>query len=253
MSRNVQSLERGLLVLEALVTNSPRGTTELADELGLDKTVIHRLLTTLQSMDYAEQDENRKYNVGRKLRQLGAQVLSNLDLRIMARPYMQQLTDFTHGVSHLAKMAEDRAIYIEKVQHPTLTLKATDVGGEAPGYCSAAGKVLWAHLSPSDLHTTVEKTSFRKHTHNTLTDVDELHEHLAQIRGQGFAMDYEEHRLGLMGVGAPVFDHMGNTIASICVAGYIDRVDDNMLEQIQSKVVNVAGQLSSEMGFPNGN
>lgn len=252
MSRNVQSLERGLLVLEALVKRSPKGNSEIAEELQLDKTVVHRLLTTLHSMGYVEQDENRKYAVGMKLRQVGAQVLSNLDLRTLANPYMSELVDSIQGVAHLAKMAEDRAIYIEKVQHPSLTVKATDVGGEAPGYCSAAGKVLWAYLSASDLQSILDKTQLRPHTQNTLTDPDQLQEQLAEIRRQGYAIDYQEHRLGLMGVGAPVFDHMGNIAASICVAGFANHIDDDTLVEIQSQVVWAANQLSAEMGYLNG-
>ncbi len=253
MSRNVQSLERGLRVLESLVEQSPRGTTELAEALELDKTIVHRLLATLQSMGYVEQDENRKYGVGMKLRQVGAQVLSNLDLRTMARPFMDELVEYTKGVAHLAKMAEDRAIYIEKIQHPSLTVNATGVGGEAPGYSSAAGKVLWAYLSLTNLSSILDKIELRPHTQNTITDLSVLHQQLAQVRQQGYAVDREEHRLGLIGVGAPVFDHMGSVVASICVAGFAGEVIDDQVAHIQTRVVDAARQLSHQLGYVNGN
>src|SRR5689334_8610080 len=86
LSRNVQSLERGLAVIEALVKNGPSGVTDLSNELDLDKTVVHRLLRTLQGMDYVAQDSNRKYMIGSRLRRIGAKAISSLDLRAAALP-----------------------------------------------------------------------------------------------------------------------------------------------------------------------
>lgn len=252
MGRNVQSLERGLLVLEALVNESPKGVTEIATSLELDKTIVHRLLSTLQSMGYVQQDANRKYTTGIKLHRIGAKLLSGLDVRELALPYMHELTEFTTGVAHLAKMVEERAVYVEKVQHPSLNIKATDVGGEAPGYCSAAGKVLWAYLPPIELNEMLMSVSFRQHTMNTINDLQALQRHLAEVRDAGFAVDNEEHRLGLIGVGAPIFDHTGNVIAAICVATNANQNHEFQLQEIQQQVADAARTLSADMGFVSG-
>ena len=249
MSRNVQSLERGLLVLESLVNNGPKGVTEIARELDLDKTIVHRLLSTLQSLEYVQQDDNRKYETGMRLRQIGAKLLSGLDVRELALPYMHELAEFTGGVSHLARMVEDRAVYIEKVQHPALTVKATDVGGEAPGYCSGAGKALWAYLPPTDLNEILMQTRFRQHTVNTITDMQALQQHLAEIREQGYAIDKEEHRLGLYGIAAPVFDHTGAVIATICVAAQSNGNIETKLEEARGEVLSAANAISAELGY----
>lgn len=249
MGRNVQSLERGLSVLEALVNDNPKGVTELAQDLELDKTIVHRLLATLQSLGYAQQDENRKYTLGRKLRRISAKLLSGLEVRELATPYMNKLAEVSKGVSHLAKMVEDRGVYIEKIQHPALAIKATDVGGEAPGYCSGAGKVLWAHLPPVDLNEMLIHLRFRQHTMNTISDSQDLQHHLAEVREQGYAVDREEHRLGLMGVGAPVFDHTGSVIAALCVAITATQEEETKLEEVRLKVVEFAHLLSEDMGY----
>lgn len=249
MSRNVQSLERGLSVLEALINESPRGVTELSQELQLDKTIVHRLLGTLQSLGYAQQDENRKYHIGLKLRRISAKLLSGLDVRELAIPYMNELVEFTKGVAHLAKMVEGRSVYIEKVQHPTLAIKATDVGGEAPGYCSGAGKVLWAHLPPDELNEKLLRLQVRQHTINTISDIQALQRHLAEVREHGYAIDREEHRLGLMGVGAPVFDHTGSVVASICVAITATQEDQHLLDETIQRVLDVAHAFSADMGY----
>lgn len=249
MSRNVQSLERGLMVLEALVNNGPKGVTELARELDLDKTIVHRLLTTLQSLEYVQQDDNRKYETGMRLRQIGAKLLSGLDVRELALPYMHELAGFTRGVSHLARMVEDRAVYIEKVQHPSLTVKATDVGGEAPGYCSGAGKALWAYLPPTDLNEILMTTNFRQHTINTITDLQTLQQHLAEVREQGYAVDKEEHRLGLYGIAAPVFDHTGAVVAAICVAAQTNGDVEMRFDVVRGNVLKAARAISTELGY----
>jgi IclR family transcriptional regulator, KDG regulon repressor len=254
MSRNVQSLERGLLVMETLVKNGPTGVSALSVQLGLDKTIVHRLLSTLQTMGYVSQDNNRKYTVGAKLRMVGAKVLAGLNVRTLALPYMEKLADHTRCVAHLAKMAESRAVYIERVQYPGLTLNSTDVGGEAPGYCSAAGKVLWAYMPQSDLHELLDKVKFRVNTPNTITARDTLLQHLAQVREQGYALDREEHRLGLVGIGAPIHDHTGSVIASICVAEMASHgYGDEQLDQTRDLVLSAARQISADMGYSEGN
>lgn len=249
MSRNVQSLERGLLVLEALVKNGTSGVTELSESLELDKTVVHRLLRTLYEMGYVTQDEHRHYTVGAKLRAIGAKTLAGLDLRTLALPHMRALAEHTKGVSHLAKMAESRVIYIERVHHPELSANSTDVGGEAPGYCSAAGKIMWAYLPEVQLNQLLDRVEPRQHTLNTITDRMEIQQHLAQVRDQGYAMDKEEHRLGLMGLGAPVRDHTGTIIASLCVAENSMRSTLESLQKTLNKVIEAAQKLSVEMGY----
>lgn len=252
MSRTVQSLERGLIVLEALLDNHPAGVTDLAAALDLDKTVVHRLLYTLHQLEYVKQDENRKYLPGPKLLRIGAKTLATLDLRALALPYMHQLAAHTKGVAHLAKWVESRAIYIERVQDPSLRLVTTDVGGEAPGYCSAAGKVLWAYLPQMELDRLLEETPRPAHTVNTLLDAFEIQHHLAQVRAQGYAIDNEEHRLGLIGIGAPIFDHTGDVAASICVGELTNMSDDESRARTLDLVQEVAQHLSLEMGYLNG-
>jgi IclR family transcriptional regulator, KDG regulon repressor len=249
MSRNVQSLERGIAVLEILVKQGPSGVTEVANKLELDKTIVYRLLSTLQDLGYVRQDENRKYLVGPKLRIIGGRVLSSLDLRTLARPYMQQLAEITGGVSHLAKFVESRAIYIERVQHPEFSISSTDVGGESPGYCSAAGKVLWAYLPQIQLHNLLNSVQFHQHTSNTITDKFTLQHHLAEVYERGYAIDREEHRVGLIGVGVAVQDYTGQVIASICVARQASRANETVLEQTCELVIDVARRLSAELGY----
>jgi IclR family KDG regulon transcriptional repressor len=252
MGQKVQSLERGVQVLELVVRNGPMGVTNIATELSLDKTIVHRLLTTLQALGYVQQDNNRRYTVGTRLKAVGAKVLFGLNVRTLALPFMNQLAEHTRCVSHLAKMAESRAVYIERVEFPGLTISSTDVGGESPGYCSAAGKVLWAYLPERELNEILDSVNFRSHTPNTITDRNALKQHLAIVRDQGFALDNEEHRIGLVGVGAPVRDYSGNVIASICVAELNYRSTPQTLERTRELVQEAAQALSAEMGFING-
>ncbi len=251
MGRRVQSLERGLMVLEVVLKNAPIGVTDVADELSLDKTVVHRLLSTLQDLEYITQDNNRKYMVGSKLRRISAKTISSLNLRALVLPYMQALAEQTKGVSHLAKMAEGRAVYIERVHHPSLPVTSTDVGGQSPGYCSAAGKILWAYLPQSELNDLLDNTEIRPHTVNTITDRPSLQRHLAEVREQGYALDREEHRLGLVGVGAPILDHTGTVIASLCVACLASRSDEQVLADIRDWVLDASRKLSADMGYSN--
>jgi IclR family acetate operon transcriptional repressor len=236
-------------VLEALVTHGPIGVSELADVLGLDRSIVHRLLTTLQAMGYATQDDNRKYMAGKQIRLVGAQAIARLDLRSIARPYMQALIEQDEGASHLAKLMDGRVIYIERVQHPALTITTTGVGGEAPAHCTVAGKVLWAYAPYTQLSDALAGMRFQPFTPHTITEKDTFQRHLAEVREHGFATEMEEHRLGLIGIGAPVFDHTGSVIAAMCTGILASRTTEDTLTTTRQMVTQAARSISEELGY----
>jgi DNA-binding IclR family transcriptional regulator len=111
---------------------------------------------------------------------------------------------------------------------------------------------LWAYLPQQELNDLLDKTELRAHTVNTIPDRGALQSHLAQVREQGYAIDREEHRLGLIGVGAPVLDHTGKIIASICVAELASHSDEASLARTRDLVLDASHNLSADMGYING-
>ena len=117
--RNVSiSLVRGLAVLSSFSEDHPLlGITELATKLQLNKSTVHRYVHTLKTLGYLEQDaKTRKYRLGIRVVDLGLAVLSGMELRQIALPYLEELaTEFGHTVN-MSVLDRNEIIYIERVR-----------------------------------------------------------------------------------------------------------------------------------------
>ena len=90
----IQSLARGLKIMELLAASTDAvSVTELADELGIDKSSASRLVQTLANHGYAEQDaQSRRYRLGPQIVRLSRSLLTRMPLRNEADPFLHNLS-----------------------------------------------------------------------------------------------------------------------------------------------------------------
>lgn len=250
MSQVIGSLDRGLRILDMLgASTEPLGVAEIAEALDVDKSTAYRLLQTLQARQYVRQVEMGQYRLGSKCIQLGSLALKTIDVRTLAGPFLEELADQTGQTVHLATMVGDRAIYVSRVQGRSVITISTEVGMEAPGHCSASGKALFAYLPSARLEQIYNGQNLPRYTPSTITDLATLKNHWQQIREQGYAIDDEERYPGVRCVAAPVFNHLGQVVASISVSSPSSQVDLNQIEALKKLVVDQGSQLSIQLGY----
>ena len=75
-----------------------------------------------------------------------------------------------------------------------------------------------------------------------------FHRTLSEVRKRGYAVSVEESERGVVSVGAPVFDHSGECVAAVSVAGPIMRMPPNELDRFVRMVVGTAAEVSAGMG-----
>ena len=114
---------KAINLLETL-SRSKTGFTvsELSAQMGLPKTTVFRLLMTLAGKGYVEKIPNsERYQLGVRLLMLGTTILDRMDLRSIARPFIEDLARKTREVVHLAILDAEEVVYIDKVEsldHP---------------------------------------------------------------------------------------------------------------------------------------
>jgi IclR family KDG regulon transcriptional repressor len=242
----IQSLARGLKIMELMAASAEGvGVTELADQLGIDKSSVSRLVQTLANYGFAEQDStSRRYRLGPQVVRLSRSLLTRMPLRDEAKPFLRELVDRTGECAHLAILAQDQALYIDQVESPASLRVTTGVGTLAPLHCTALGKCLLAfgnHLAlPDDLP---------RFTPRTITDLDTLRAHLEQTRRQGYAVDDEEYDYGVRCVAAPVRDYRGKVIGAIGISGPAGRMSLDRISEYARIVMEVSEGLSDRMSF----
>jgi len=251
----VQTIERVSTIFDVMA-QSAQGISlkELSAKVGLPKGTTHRLLSSLAYFGYVRQvSENKNYQLGFKLVELGNRLLDQLDLRGQTRPFLIDLCKRTRETVHLVVLDQNEALYIDKVESdekPGGLQMVSRVGSRMPMHCSSVGKVFLAQLSDQELDALIKKNGLKKRTANTITDTDKLKHHLKVIRQKGFAVDDEENEKGIRCVGAPIFNQQGQVIAAISISGPTVRITKKIMQQtLKNEVIRTASDISREFGY----
>ena len=194
---------------------------ELGRRTGLAKTTLHRLCGHLVETGFLERT-GVEYRLGRQLFELGMRATVERTLLEAATPYLEELRAAVHETVHLGVRAGTEVVYVAKLAGHGQAPSPSRPGGRLGLHHTAIGKVLLAH-APSAVVVDVVAAGLVRRTPRTVTAPGVLVRQLAQVRAAGVAFEYEESRVGLVCVGAPVLDHGGQVVAAVSVAGPVSR------------------------------
>ncbi|UFJ42702.1 IclR family transcriptional regulator [Brevibacillus humidisoli] len=247
----VKSVDRALQVVHLVSTKKEGfGVTELARQIDLNKSSVYRILSTLATHGYVEQDqETGRYKLGYKVLELSAKLLDSIDLRAEARPYLKELESLTNEVIHLVVYDQGEVVYIEKLEGNEMLRMHSQVGKRAPMHCTSVGKVILAHLPPAEMERIVEKKGLPRHTERTITQYDTFQHHLQEIKQKGYALDLEENEQGITCIAAPIFGYNGKVTAAISISGPTIRMTDQRLSELKEKIMEVGRKISERLGY----
>lgn len=248
----VQSVDRAISILEALAKEKNGcGVTELSNATGLHKTTVFRLLSTLMSRGYVEKDLNSDhYRLGIRILLLGSAILDRMDLRNVAKPYIQALANKTKEVVHIAILDEGEAVYIDKEESTDHSIRMySQIGKRGPLHCTGVGKILLAWLSDAEVEKIIEQKGMFRYTKNTITNLQQLKEELASIRERGYGFDELEHEEGIRCVAAPIYDQSGKVIAAISLTGPIIYVTQYRMPELTEEILKTAREISYQLGY----
>ncbi|HEX7816555.1 IclR family transcriptional regulator [Dyella sp.] len=243
------TLLKGLNVLEAVARSSgPRGVSELARELALTKSNVHRTLQTLATAGYVRPGSVAgTYECTLKLFEMASGIVARIDVRQSADPFMQQLARLTKETIHLSILDGLDVIYLNKIESPQPVRAYSTIGGRAPAHCVASGKALLAWQRDAVLQQLPERLTAP--TGRSLATRDALLDELGRIRRQGFAVNRGEWREGVGGIAAIVFDVTGAPIAAIGISGPLERLRPASIRKYSQLVMEAALGLSRALGY----
>ena len=176
MGNIVQSVNRALTILEVLSDYSEGlGLTEISEKIGLHKSTVYRLLSTLIYKEYVTQDpKTNKYRITLKLFELGNKRVEDMDLLTASRIYSEELMKSVNEVVHLVVREGNDIVYLDKVEADNTIQMASKVGKRSPLYCTSVGKAILAHLPEDEVEEIWKTSRIEKLTEFTITDFDRL-------------------------------------------------------------------------------
>ncbi|MHB1407323.1 MAG: IclR family transcriptional regulator [Desulfitobacteriaceae bacterium] len=250
-SEGVQTVEKALTILTTFNHQQHLfGVTELSNKLGLPKSVVHRILISMQKYGFVEKDTlTEKYRLGLRVFELGKVAAGNMNLRNVAFPIIQHLAQIT-GESILLTIRDGHAgVGIEFVEGTqSMTLKASH-GMRLPLHCGASKKILLA-LQPTDFIEEYFKTeNLVRLSDNSPMDIDLLKEELGRIRREGISITADEVELGSTVIAAPIYEHEGRLVAGLGIGGPTFRFTKEKNEEFINLLRRYSREISLKLGY----
>jgi DNA-binding IclR family transcriptional regulator len=194
---------RALAVLGAFDSSAPRlSLSEIAERCAMPLTTVHRLLGELTDWGALRRRPDGRYEIGRRLWDLGLLAPVQLELRQVAAPFLLDVHTATRDTVHLAVREGRSALYVERVSGRESVPVVSQVGSRLPLHATGVGKVLLA-AAPDDVAEAVLRTPTRE-TRHTIVDPGRLRREIAEVRRRGYARTAEEMSLGTLSVAVPV-------------------------------------------------
>ncbi|SDI18882.1 IclR family transcriptional regulator [Aliiruegeria lutimaris] len=246
----IQSVQRALQILDLYDEATPElKITEISNRLGLHKSTLHALLKTLQEQGYIDQNaENGKYRLGLKLVERGTLVVNSIDLRGRANPFLAALSRRTGKTTHLGILDGRDGVYFDKIEGRGELIAYSRIGRRLPVHCTAIGKSLLAWRPLEEVRNLLMDHSFSAETENTISGLDAFLAELGKVRAQGFALDEEELRNGVLCVAAPIFDHAGHVAAAASLSTLTLDTTRRQFDALIPEVRDCARAISEAIG-----
>lgn len=251
-SATIATVERAadILMHFASTAQNDFGVTEIAEELGLSKAAVHRVLASLRSRGLVELDERtRRYSLGVSAMKLGLTYLERIDVRRVAHPYLQELTARTDETSTLSVRVGDRSrIYVDQITPEREVIMSVTLGEPYPLHAGASSRALLAFLPEEKIEAYITSGPLKSMTPSTIIDPGMLREDLAVVREQGWARSAAERKNGAASVAAPVRGHDGFAVAVVSVCGPLERFSTEF-EGCRDALLHATRTLSRQFGF----
>jgi DNA-binding IclR family transcriptional regulator len=242
-ARQVGSVQRAIDVLDALAeARTELGTNEIARRTGVNVSSISRLLSTLTTAGLVQYvPSTGRYRLGIRIMQLANAARDSLDIRHLARPFLEELSGITGETSTLSLPAVHDLITIDFVPSPRSVRSVAQIGRNSVAHATAAGKVLlaWGGQLPEGPLTA--------YTERTITDRDALAVEIERVRERRWAQAVGEREEELNAVAVPVLDSADGLVAVLGVQGPTGRFTSRTMRTAIDPLVERAQALTSAL------
>lgn len=245
----IAAVDRALLVLETLGDQPGQGVTALSKSLGMTKSIVFRLLQTLEDRGFVYRDpELAVYSLGHRIGVLGERVGRDGSLLYAARPVMDALRDSTSETVNLVVREGFRSLVLAtRTGRHSIRLFA-QAGRNGPLHAGGGSMCILAYSDDSVVEA-VLAGPLEAFTPHTITSPEKLRQALGRIRTNGFNIALNDLDEGAFSVAAPIKGAGGGVIAAISVAGSIARFDEERREAYTKAALEAAAEISSKLSL----
>lgn len=222
MNYTISAVDRALLLLEALADSPDSGVSELAVKTGLTKTLIFRLLYTLEERGFVSKDTVRRtYTLSWRAMILGDQARRQSKLLSAAEPQMVELSRVT-GCNVSIQIRDGMNSVTVALQRGTQEQHIfAEIGRRGPLHAGGGPKVLLSY-APEDIREAVLASDLARFTPATMIEPDRLREAISAIQRDGWVMSEGELDHSTYSIAIPIYDSSSQVAAAMAITGKTD-------------------------------
>lgn len=241
-----RSLERALHLLWVMETlGRPQNLTELSLAVQLAKPTVQRILSVLERYHLVEKRQGR-YHLGVGVLPLAHGYLLGNDLSRAALPVLQELAVATGETASLFVRLGFQRVVVQRVEGANPLRYVLPIGQRLPLHLGV-GKVLAAAMPEEELLQMIDSLGEMHHARGVVLGKAQFLADLKKIRKQGYAVSSNEREFGVASVAAPILDFGGGVVATVAIAGPVDRLGpktDELVIEISRAARAISDRLS---------
>ncbi len=246
---SVKTIDRSFRIVETIQALGGAGVTELADELDMPASTIHRHLQALKDNQYVTR-EGDDYDLGLRFLNLGDYARNRKEIYRLAEPKVEQVAEETNERAEFMVEEFGRAVFVHRSIGSNAIQADSRLGKRLPLHATSAGKVLLAHLPASRVDEVLLRTGLERFTENTITDRGTLEQELEDIRHEGVAFNHEEYISGMNTVSVPVMGKHDQIAGALGVSGPAHRLKDARLQtEVPDLLLGSANELEINISY----
>jgi DNA-binding IclR family transcriptional regulator len=221
--------------------------TQIAEQVGMHKSTVHRMLATLEGKRFVQRNPaTGTYRLGIRLLQMAYLTLEHNDLRQLATPFLHRLCEQYQENIDLAVLDDTDVVFLDVIEGPQRVKLSAAIGQRLPAFATASGKAILAFMPDETVQRILER-GMPQLTQHTIRSPGALFENLRHAREWGFAIDEQEFEEGINAVAAPILDLNGQPIAAVAVAGPAYRLTRERMVEIGPLVLATAQGIAQEV------
>jgi DNA-binding IclR family transcriptional regulator len=215
----IQSLEKGLMVLNTFRDHESLNLQEISRHCGITMGSAQRVAHTLEQAGYLRRDpRGKRYRVTVKAVGLGYNYLHRDPLFQRAHAVLHQINQQCGEIVNLSVPDDDDMIFVMRVAPARHVPFYLPTGTRIPCFASASGRAVWSHLPEDELQSRLDGLVACKHTPHTTTDAGQLLQFIGQARENRYAHAEDEFFVGDINVAAAVLDGDGRPAAAVNIS-----------------------------------
>ncbi|MDR4198671.1 IclR family transcriptional regulator [Bacillus altitudinis] len=249
MQNTNKTVVKSMEILRLFITREQLTLNDMIELSSMPKTSVHRMANSLADMGLLEKHPSGVYRLGLVFLEYGQLVADRLDIRRIARPFMENLRDEVGEAVQLIIREGDEAIYVEKMEGTQPVRLYTAVGRRSPLYAGACARSILSFLPEEERLSYIDSVELGKIGIGTITDKDVLRNMIEESNRRGYTLSYSELENYTAAIGAPIFNHHGEVAAGISIAGFEAGYQKERLPYLIEQVKKAASGISKELGF----